>query len=82
MTDYLALAKRLDSEGHHWSGKPALLFFEAAEEIKRLSDLIHKIAVARRGACPDVDEQWESLPAEIEQMWRDLDESVDDRSRL
>lgn len=36
MTDYKELADRLDSEGHHWSGKPALLFFEAADAVRDL----------------------------------------------
>lgn len=32
-------------------------------------ELLHRIAVARRGDCPDVDENLERLPEEIEELW-------------
>ena len=51
---------------------PRPSYYEMRREVERLRALLHDIAVARRGDCPDVDEQWERLPQEVERMWRDL----------
>lgn len=55
----------------------ALAAIEAAGIIDRQNELLHCIAVARRGDCPDVDNDLGCLPEEIEGMWRTIrDEAV------
>lgn len=48
------------------------------EAFKAMHVLLHRIAVARRGDCPDVDENWDRLPSEIEALWRDKAEVDED----
>lgn len=50
-------------------------------ENERLRKLLHDIAVARRGNDSRVDEAWDELPEEIEDMWAALAEA-DDRPWL
>lgn len=51
-------------------GQVAKLAMAVVAEVGTLSILLHEIAVARRGDCPDVDENWDDLPEEIETMWQ------------
>lgn len=73
LDDFLARYEQDDNEwwrlasGHHQN-----LFEAAVDRMQAAERLLHDIAVARRGDCPDVDEQWERLPHEIRRMWEDI----------
>lgn len=61
----------------HWYGN----WRQLRAENERLRELLHDIAVARRGNDGRVDEAWDELPEEIEDMWAALAEA-DDRPWL
>lgn len=55
-------------DGHECDG------VKLSREHAELRALVHRIAVARRGDCDDVDDRWEDLPAEIEGMWAQIND--------
>lgn len=62
-------------EGDNWSWEFEVdpLANEAARRIEELEGILHRVAVARRGDGPDVDEAWDRLPDEIENLWQQVD---------